>query len=80
MSELHGALVAFTLHEERINDVVVLVRYCYDNLAPEALREMITLYAVCKIEKLWASEEFQALVEAHGELSRSLIGHMVDAL
>lgn len=80
LNELHGALVAFTLYEERINDVVVLVRYCYDNLVPEALREMITLYAVCKIDKLWVSEEFQALVEAHGELSRSLIGHMVKAL
>lgn len=80
LNELHGALVAFTLYEERINDVVVLVRYCYDNLVPDALREMITLYAVCKIEKLWVSEEFQVLVEAHGELSRSLIGHMVKAL
>lgn len=80
LNELHGALVAFTLYEERVNDAVVLVRYCYDNLVPEALREMITLYAVCKIEKLWVSEEFQALVEAHGELSRSLIGHLVKAL
>ncbi|KAL7924860.1 hypothetical protein ACQKWADRAFT_286178 [Trichoderma austrokoningii] len=80
LAELHGALVAFTLYEERVNDVVVLVRYCYDNLVPEALREMITLYAVCKIEKLWVSEEFQGLVEAHGELSRSLIGFMVKAL
>lgn len=80
LNELHGALVAFTLYEERVNDVVELVRYCYDNLVPDALREMITLYSVCKIEKLWVSEEFQVLVEAHGELSRSLIGHMVKAL
>ncbi|KAM0460812.1 hypothetical protein ACHAO4_001604 [Trichoderma viride] len=80
LSELHGALVTFRLYEERVNDVVELVRYCYDNLVPEALREMITLYAVCKIEKLWVSEEFQVLVEVHGELSRSLIGHMVKAL
>jgi hypothetical protein len=80
LNELHSALVAFTLYEERVNDVVVLVQYCHDNLVPEALREMITLYAVCKIEKLWVSEEFQGLVEAHGELSRALIGHMVKAL
>jgi hypothetical protein len=77
LNELHSTLVTFTLHDERVNDIVALVSYCYENLVPESLREIVALYAACKVEKLWPSEEFQALVETHGELSRSLIGSMV---
>lgn len=80
LNELHGTLVRFTLYKERINDVVALIRYCYENLVPEPLREVVALYTACKLEKLWLSEEFHALVEAYGELSKTLFGLIVNVL
>lgn len=80
LNELHGTLVRFTLYKERINDVVTLIRYCYENLVPEPLREVVALYTACKLEKLWLSEEFHALVEAYGELSKTLFGLIVNVL
>ncbi|KAH8130620.1 hypothetical protein LI328DRAFT_161660 [Trichoderma asperelloides] len=80
LNELHGTLVRFTLYKERINDVVALIRYCYENLVPEPLREVVTLYTACKLEKLWLSEEFHALVETYGELSKTLFGLIVNVL
>ncbi|KAH6603472.1 hypothetical protein Trco_008247 [Trichoderma cornu-damae] len=80
LNELHGTLVKFTLHEERINDIVALVCYCYENLAPQPLRELISLYAACKVDKLWPSERFQELAEAHSELSKALLGLIVNIL
>ncbi|PTB43549.1 hypothetical protein M441DRAFT_78540 [Trichoderma asperellum CBS 433.97] len=80
LNELHGTLVRFTLYKERINDVVALIRYCYENLVPEPLREVVALYTACKLEKLWLSEEFHALVETYGELSKTLFGLIVKVL
>ncbi|PNP53799.1 hypothetical protein THARTR1_05923 [Trichoderma harzianum] len=80
LNELHWTLEKFTLHDERVNDVVALVDYCYENLAPELLRNLVTLYAACKIDKLWKSEQFCALVETHSELSMALLRLMVNEL
>lgn len=80
LNELHGTLVRFTLHTERVNDVVALIRYCYENTVPEPLREVVTLYAACKLQKLWLSEEFHALVETYGELSKNLFGLIVNVI
>lgn len=77
LNELHWTLARFTVHKERVNDVVALVDYCYENSTPEALRDLVTLYAACKLDKLWKSEQFRALVEAHSELSMALLGLMV---
>ncbi|KAL7946442.1 hypothetical protein V8C42DRAFT_36531 [Trichoderma barbatum] len=80
LNELHATLVGFWLSGERINDIVALVRYCYENVVPEPLRDVVARYAACKIDKLWLSDQFQALVETHGELSRALIGSMLNVL
>lgn len=80
LNELHGTLVRFSLYKERVNDVVALIRYCYENLVPEPLREVVTLYTACKLEKLWLSEEFHTLVETHGDLSKDLFGLIVNVL
>ncbi|KAK4067415.1 uncharacterized protein Triagg1_7595 [Trichoderma aggressivum f. europaeum] len=80
LNGLHWTLENFTVHQERVDDVVTLVEYCYENLAPEPLRNLVTLYAACKIDKLWKSDKFCALVEAHSELSMALLGLMVNEL
>ncbi|KAK4059754.1 hypothetical protein Trihar35433_10570 [Trichoderma harzianum] len=78
LNGLHWTLEKFTLHDERVSDVVDLVDYCYENSVPQPLRDLVTLYAACKIDKLWKSEQFCALVEAHSELSMALLGLMVN--
>ncbi|KAL7932783.1 hypothetical protein V8C35DRAFT_322959 [Trichoderma chlorosporum] len=78
LTQLHSLLEGFTLHENRIDDIVALIRYCYENLAPESLRSLVTLYAACKMDKLWKNKQFQALVAAHSELSMALLGLMVN--
>ncbi|KAK5996224.1 hypothetical protein PT974_04655 [Cladobotryum mycophilum] len=80
LNQLHRTLIKFKLYEERINDIVALIGYYYENLVPETLREFVILYASYKMEKLWMSEKFRALVEAHGELSGALIGLMLNRL
>ncbi|KAL7954415.1 hypothetical protein V8C34DRAFT_317318 [Trichoderma compactum] len=77
---LQWTLEPFTLYDERVNDVVALLDYCYENSTPEELRNLVTLYAACRIDKLWKSEKFCALVEAHSELSMALLGLMVNEL
>ncbi|KAL7913169.1 hypothetical protein GGI35DRAFT_279521 [Trichoderma velutinum] len=78
LNELHGTLEGFTLHKERVNDVVALLDYCYEDSAPERLRNLVTLYAACKMDKLWKSEQFLALVAANSELSIALLGLMAN--
>ncbi|KAL7920766.1 hypothetical protein ACQKWADRAFT_297261 [Trichoderma austrokoningii] len=80
LNELHGTLLRFTLYKERITDVVALLRYCYESQVPEPLRELVALYAACKLDKLWQSEEFHALVETYGEPSKTLFGLIVNVL
>ncbi|KAL7786360.1 hypothetical protein V8C37DRAFT_412557 [Trichoderma ceciliae] len=77
LNELHNLLVAFNLFNERVNDIVTLICCCYDNASPRPLRELVTLYAACKMKQLWLSKHFQKLVETHGELSRALIELML---
>ncbi|EHK24852.1 uncharacterized protein TRIVIDRAFT_61610 [Trichoderma virens Gv29-8] len=74
LTELQAELERFTLHKQRTGDVITLVRYCYENPVPEALTDLVTLYAACKINTLWQIEQFRALVEAHSELSMALFG------
>ncbi|KAK5995644.1 hypothetical protein PT974_04059 [Cladobotryum mycophilum] len=80
LDQLHGTLTRFRLYKGRMNDIVTLIDYCYSHMVPEPLRKLVIGYAACKIDKLWISEEFQELVETHGELSRALIGSMLNRL
>jgi hypothetical protein len=61
---LQQTLIAFSLHNERIKDIVKLLQYCYANLVPAKLRELVVLYAACHMEKLWKNKEFRELLEA----------------
>ncbi|KAK5994166.1 hypothetical protein PT974_07608 [Cladobotryum mycophilum] len=80
LDQLHGILTRFRLYKGRMKDIVMLVDYCYSNMVPEPLRKLVIRYTACKVDKLWLSEEFQELVEAHGELSRALIGSILNRL
>lgn len=78
--KLHKTLVKFQLFEERIGDVVKLLRYCHEQDVPEALRSLVAQYAACQVESLWQSDAFQKLVAGSGELSVALVGSMLPRL
>lgn len=80
LHKLHRTLVSFSLHEERLDDIVELLRYCYADAVPDQLRELVVPYAACNVEKLWNSEEFRKLLETYGELSMTLIGSLLRRL
>jgi hypothetical protein len=77
---LQQALVVFELFDNRLEDVVELVRYCFEDTVPDELRLLVTLYVACNVEKLWKSSNFHNLICEHGELSMSLIGMLLDRL
>jgi hypothetical protein len=69
LSKLHETLVHFTLHEERIGDILELVRYAYknnqnrkDDGTIDQLRELVVLYIVKEIDTVVKSEDWQTLV------------------
>lgn len=75
--KLHQALVEYVVSENRLHDIVALLRFCFAELVPERLRQLVVHYAACKVEELWKSEEFQELLEEYGSLSKALVGSML---
>ena len=81
ISKLWTNLGNFRLHEERIRDVVELLRFVYDNKHTkdrhngkvDELRSLVSCYAACMMENLQGSEAFQELLVCNGELGRDLI-------
>jgi hypothetical protein len=65
---------------DRMEDIVTLLRYCYDRPTPEQLRSLLLLRAVCDVEKLWKRDSFRELLAAHRELAVDLVGIMIRRL
>ncbi|KAK2605794.1 hypothetical protein QQS21_003747 [Conoideocrella luteorostrata] len=80
LHKLHRTLCNFVLHNERIGDVVGLLRYCFEEDERVELRELVVMYSVCHFEKLWESADFQQLLKAHTELSVAILGSMLARL
>jgi len=78
--KLGQTLVRFTLHDERVEDVVKLIEYCFANPTPDDLRSLVSMYAACKVEQLHRSTNFRLLLAAHSELSAALVGALVERL
>ncbi|TLS20763.1 uncharacterized protein PpBr36_11026 [Pyricularia pennisetigena] len=72
-NKLHHALVEYDLSEQKLNDIVELLRFCYAEAVPEKLRQLVVHYASCNAESLWKSEEFQELLEDYGNLGKALV-------
>ncbi|OAA78813.1 BTB/POZ fold protein [Akanthomyces lecanii RCEF 1005] len=80
LHKLHQILCQFTLHEDRICDLVALLRYCYEADERPLLRELVSAFAACHAKRLWTSTEFQELFAAHGELSLAVMGNIVERM
>lgn len=78
--KLGKALMDIELDGDRVENVIDVLQYCYDELAPPKLRSFLVLYAACKIETLWKSTRFRELLARRSELSTALIGAMIDRL
>ena len=85
LQKLQRTLVEFTLYEERLEDIVELLRYSYLNTADhsgsiDALRLLVIRYAACVVEKLARSNEFRSLLEDSGPLARDLVETMLQRM
>lgn len=85
LHKLQRTLVKFTLYDERVGDIVNLMRYSYSNTADcvgyiDDLRLLVVHYAACVVEDLAQSLGFQSLLEEAGSLARDLVEQMVSRL
>ncbi|KAG6067891.1 hypothetical protein E4U33_005178 [Claviceps sp. LM78 group G4] len=72
LSTLHYILV--TVPEDRLTPrVVKLLKYCYENDTPAALKDLVVEYVVCRVETLWEKEEIVELAQDHGNFSSAVI-------
>lgn len=77
LNKLHGALVEFAADDNELGHIVALLKFCFTELAPERLKQLVVHYSACHVEGLWKTEGFQDLVEDCGEFSKALIGSML---
>lgn len=85
LHKLQCTLVEFTLYDERVEDIVDLMRYSYANTADcvgyiDDLRLLVAHYAAYVVEDLAQSLGFQSLLEEAGSLARDLVEQMVRRL
>ncbi|KAH0597158.1 hypothetical protein MHUMG1_05468 [Metarhizium humberi] len=77
---IHRILCNLDLRTETLADIIALVHCCYETPAPPDLKVLVVLYSACNIEKLWVDEQFQHIIETHGELSRAIIASLLGRL
>ena len=68
LHKLHQTLVGFTLYDERVENIVDLIRYSYSNTADllgsiDDMRLLIIHYAACVVEDLIRNTKFRTLLE-----------------
>ncbi|KAH8726983.1 hypothetical protein GQ44DRAFT_791088 [Phaeosphaeriaceae sp. PMI808] len=74
LHKLHRTLASFKLYEQRVGDMVQLVRWAYDNGSNRAesgelddLRQLVVEYMACEVDTVGNHKEFKALLEEGGE-------------
>ncbi len=85
LHKLHRTLAEFTLHGERVGDIVELMRYSYSNTADRSgpiddLRSLVIHYAACIAEDLTQSKDFRSLLEEASPLAGDLFEQMLRRL
>ncbi|KAK0372000.1 hypothetical protein CLIM01_10650 [Colletotrichum limetticola] len=82
LGKLRKTLEIFALYQAGVQDVIRLIRYCYQNTADKVseedeLRILVNMYTACKVETLWEDADFAGLVETNGEYAKGLINFIV---
>lgn len=77
--KLHNQLRVFTLHPERITDILDLVEFSYEH-GPADLQDLVSAYASSHLELLWATAEFKELFGRFPDLAMSLMDIQMNKL
>ncbi|KAG6291865.1 hypothetical protein E4U09_003671 [Claviceps aff. purpurea] len=77
MSNLHGALETFTLSRERIDDILALVYFCYDNERKNAdrLNKMVASYSAAIMDSRVSDDVakcFEGLLKKNAEFAADI--------
>ncbi|KAL2408143.1 hypothetical protein ABEF95_001363 [Exophiala dermatitidis] len=85
LQKLRLTLSRFTLFAERTGDIVHLLKYTYANTMDhdsgiDTLRNLVTDYAVCEIEKMATDHEFQDYLTEEGFAAKDLMVKLVQRL
>ncbi|KAG6168240.1 hypothetical protein E4U51_002419 [Claviceps purpurea] len=75
MQRLHEALCAFSLSIERINDILALIRYCYERPGPEKLKRMVAMYSAAVVNSQIPEvvvEYFEDLLKERGDFAADM--------
>lgn len=85
LQKLHLTLSRFKLHPKRTGDIVDLLNYTYTNTmdyenAIDELRDLLTDYLVCHIEKIVKDKSFSRLLATKGSLAKDLMPKMMQRL
>ncbi|KAG6137121.1 hypothetical protein E4U28_004718 [Claviceps purpurea] len=75
MQKLHKALCEFRLSRVRVDDILALIRFCYEQPAPEKLRKLVASYSAAimdsKVSTVLA-ECFQDVLKESGEFAADI--------
>ena len=83
--KLRLTLSRFFLFEERVSDVVELIKYTYQNTMDhesglDKLRSLVIDYVVCHIETIAKDKDFQKMLQDSGALANDLIQRLIPRL
>ena len=78
LHKLRQALIRFELHKNNSGDDVHVVQYSFNEThetggEADALRTSVSLFAACKLEHLWESDDFQDLTSTLPDFPQCLI-------
>lgn len=81
--KLQRTLTEFTLYDERVGDVVALMRYTYLNTFERSesagdLRLLVGQYAACNVEDLSQSVVFRSLLGEDGSMAGDLLTQVLE--
>lgn len=66
------------VEEVDVEDLAILLRYCYDEPAPETLKLLLLRYTTCNLKNVWKSGSFQKLLLAHHDVAIALLEMSVE--
>ncbi|KAG6078062.1 hypothetical protein E4U16_001688 [Claviceps sp. LM84 group G4] len=75
MQRLHETLCGFSLSTERINDVLALIRYCYEQPGLERLKKMVAMYSAAVVNsdiQDLVIEDFEDLLKERGDFAADM--------
>ncbi|KID83227.1 hypothetical protein MGU_09508 [Metarhizium guizhouense ARSEF 977] len=79
-NKLHESLVNLNFHAESLAGFVALMQYCYETPVPDDLKNLVVLFAVCKVERLRNNKQFEDILEAHAQMGTDMFWAVLDRL